>query len=58
MLVTSSGGALARQPVTVAAFTEEVALVTSGVKDGDTVVTLGVQKLEAGFKVRPMTARN
>ena len=27
-----------------------------GVNDGDTVVTLGVQKLEAGLKVRPVTA--
>jgi RND family efflux transporter MFP subunit len=56
--VVDSGGALALQPVTVAAFTEDAALVTSGVKDGDTVVTLGVQKLEAGLKVRPVTARN
>lgn len=52
------GGALALQPVVVAAFTEDAALVTSGIKDGDTVVTLGVQKLEAGLKVRPITARN
>ena len=56
--VVGDGGALLLQPVTVTAFTEDAALVTSGVKDGDTVVTLGVQKLEAGFKVRPMTARN
>ena len=56
--VVDSAGALALQPVTVAAFTENAALLTSGVKDGDTVVTLGVQKLEAGVKVRPLTARN
>ena len=30
----------------------------AGIKDGDTVVTLGVQMLEAGLKVRPITARN
>ena len=30
----------------------DVALVTSGVSDGDRVVTLGVQKLDAGEKVR------
>ncbi len=40
------------QPVTVAAFNANEALVTSGIKDGDKVVTLGVQKLEAGLKVR------
>ena len=45
---------LALQPVTVAAFTEDAALVTSGLKDGDTVATLGVQKLEAGLRVRPL----
>jgi hypothetical protein len=33
------------------------ALVTSGVDDGDKVVTLGVQKLEAGLKVRTVEIR-
>ena len=56
--VVDKDGALALQPVTVSAFTENTALVTSGIKDGDSVVTLGVQKLEAGLKVRPLTARN
>jgi RND family efflux transporter MFP subunit len=45
-------GALVVRPVTVASFTENAALVTSGISDGDQVVTLGVQKLEAGLKVR------
>jgi RND family efflux transporter MFP subunit len=45
-------GALVLRPVTVASFSENVALVTSGISDGDQVVTLGVQKLEAGLKVR------
>jgi RND family efflux transporter MFP subunit len=45
-------GALVLRPVTVASFTETAALVTSGISDGDQVVTLGVQKLEAGLKVR------
>jgi hypothetical protein len=40
------------RPVTVASFSENAALVTSGISDGDQVVTLGVQKLEAGLKVR------
>jgi RND family efflux transporter MFP subunit len=56
--VIDHSGALTLQPVTVAAFTENEALVSSGVKDGDTVVTLGVQKLEAGLKVRPISVRN
>ena len=49
-------GALVLRPVTVASFTENVALVTSGISDGDQVVTLGVQKLEAGLKVRAVEA--
>jgi RND family efflux transporter MFP subunit len=50
-------GALVVRPVTVASFTEDAALVTSGIDDGDTIVTLGVQKLEAGLKVRPIETR-
>ena len=50
--VVEASGALALRPVTVASFTEDAALVTSGIGDGDKIVTLGVQKLEAGLKVR------
>jgi RND family efflux transporter MFP subunit len=50
-------GALALRPVEVAAFTETTALVTAGVADGDKVVTLGVQKLVAGTRVRPVEAQ-
>ena len=50
-------GALVLRPVTVASFTEDAALVTSGISDGDQVVTLGVQKLEAGLKVRAVEVR-
>jgi RND family efflux transporter MFP subunit len=49
--------ALQLQPVTVASFTEDVALVTSGLRDGDKVVTLGVQKLEAGLTVRAVSTQ-
>jgi RND family efflux transporter MFP subunit len=45
-------GVLERRPVTVLSFNEVVALVTSGLEDGDEIVTLGVQMLEAGQKVR------
>jgi RND family efflux transporter MFP subunit len=50
--LVDASGALVRRPVTVASFTEDAALVTSGIGDGDKIVTLGVQKLEAGLKVR------
>jgi RND family efflux transporter MFP subunit len=50
--LVDASGALVRRPVTVSSFTEDAALVTSGIGDGDKVVTLGVQKLEAGLKVR------
>ena len=55
--VVDDTGALALHPVTVAAFTEEAALVSAGVKDGDKVVTLGVQKLETGLRVRAVESR-
>jgi RND family efflux transporter MFP subunit len=48
---------LSLRPVTVASFTEKTALVTDGLHDGDAIVTLGVQKLEAGVKVRPIETR-
>lgn len=50
--VIDDAGALALRPITVASFTEDAALVTGGVADGDKVVTLGVQKLVAGARVR------
>jgi RND family efflux transporter MFP subunit len=50
--VVDASGALLLRPVTVAAFTEDAALVTDGVGEQEKVVTLGVQKLEAGLRVR------
>ena len=50
-------GALVQRPVTISSFTEDTALVTSGISDGDRIVTLGVQKLEAGLKVRTIEVR-
>jgi RND family efflux transporter MFP subunit len=41
-------------PVEVAGLGGSDVLIASGVKDGDAVVTLGVQKLEAGQRVRPI----
>jgi RND family efflux transporter MFP subunit len=50
--VVDQSGALELRPVTVASFTADAALVTSGVNDGERVVAIGVQKLDAGQKVR------
>ena len=55
--LVDEAGALAQRPVTVASFTEDTALVTSGLNAGDRIVTLGVQKLEAGLKVRTIELR-
>ena len=49
--------ALVLRPVTIASFTEDAALVSAGVADGEEVVTLGVQKLEPGTRVRTVDAR-
>jgi RND family efflux transporter MFP subunit len=46
--------ALVLRPVTVASYTADAAIVTSGISDGDKVVTLGVQKLNPGLKVRTL----
>ena len=55
--LVDAAGALELRPVTVAAFTENAALVTSGIQNGDAVVTLGVQKLVAGTQVRVVDAQ-
>jgi RND family efflux transporter MFP subunit len=52
--IVDPSGALELRPVTVASFSEDAALVTAGVNEGERVVTLGVQKLEAGQRVRPI----
>src|SRR6185312_15422947 len=50
--VVGTSGALELRPVKVASFTEDTALVTSGVSNGDRIVKLGAQKLDAGERVR------
>ena len=52
--VDRAGGTLSLQPVAIAKFEGQTALLESGVADGDLVVTLGVHKLDAGLKVRPI----
>jgi RND family efflux transporter MFP subunit len=56
--VVDDGGALTLRKVTIASFNGDVALVTSGVSDGDRIVTLGVQKLEPGLRVRAIEVTN
>ena len=55
--VVDDNGTLVRRQVTVSSVTEEAALVTSGLHEGDKVVTLGVHKLNPGDKVRTVDAR-
>jgi RND family efflux transporter MFP subunit len=52
-----AAGVLERRRVTVSSFNEVAALVTAGLEDGDQIVTLGVQMLEAGQKVRAIVGR-
>jgi RND family efflux transporter MFP subunit len=55
--VVDRRGALTARPVIVSAYENDAALVTSGLHDGEAIVTLGVQKLQAGEKVRVIEAR-
>lgn len=55
--LVDDNGALVQRPVKVASFTEDSAHVTSGLRDGDKVVTLGVTKLEPGVRVRAIPAQ-
>ena len=55
--VVNQAGELILRPVTVASFNEDDALITGGVSAGEKVVTLGVQKLEPGLKVRSIEAK-
>jgi RND family efflux transporter MFP subunit len=54
--LVDASSALVLRPVTVSSFRENAALVSSGISEGDRVVTLGVQKLAAGTRVRPIEA--
>jgi len=56
VFVVDDAGKIELQPVKVAAFTQDAALVTGGITDGEKVVTLGVQKLVPGTKVRAVAA--
>jgi len=51
-----AAGQLTAIPVTVSGYRNASALIGSGLKTGDVVVTAGVHKLDVGQKVRPLTA--
>ncbi|MBB6306912.1 efflux RND transporter periplasmic adaptor subunit [Xanthobacter tagetidis] len=48
---------LAARPVKIAAYTDAQAIIAAGLNEGDQVVTLGVQTLEAGLAVRTVPAK-
>jgi RND family efflux transporter MFP subunit len=54
--VVDESGTLRLRPVTVASFTADTALITGGINGGEDVVTLGVQTLQPGLKVRTIEA--
>jgi RND family efflux transporter MFP subunit len=54
--VVGEGGTLTLKPVTVAALETRDVLISSGLDDGEQVVSLGVQKLDAGQTVRVVQA--
>jgi RND family efflux transporter MFP subunit len=53
-VVDRDTGIVALRPVTIARWRDETAAISGGVKDGETIATAGVHKLEAGQKVRPV----
>jgi RND family efflux transporter MFP subunit len=54
--VVGEGGTLALKPVTVATLEARQVLISAGIEEGDEVVALGVQKLDAGQRVRVVQA--
>jgi RND family efflux transporter MFP subunit len=55
-VVDPASGVLTLKPVEVAKYDGASVYVTGGVSEGESVVALGVQKLDAGQKVRVVTA--
>jgi RND family efflux transporter MFP subunit len=52
--VDAKTGAITLKPVTVTAIGSATASISDGVADGETIVAMGAQKLDAGLKVRPV----
>jgi RND family efflux transporter MFP subunit len=56
VFVTDKGGFVELKPVTVKTYETRDALITGGVQEGETVVALGVHKLDVGQKVRAVSS--
>lgn len=56
LFVVGEGGRLRLSPVTVKGYEANDVLISDGVEDGASVVTLGVQKLDTGQKVRVVSS--
>ncbi|MCT9000365.1 efflux RND transporter periplasmic adaptor subunit [Chelativorans intermedius] len=56
-VVDPASSTLERRPVVVEAYRSEEAIVSAGLKEGEEIVTLGVQKLEDGAQVRVARTR-
>ena len=56
-VVDTTTGTLTSRPVTIAGYEGRLALVSAGVADGDLVVALGVQRLDASSRVRVVEPR-
>ena len=54
-LIGAPTDTLELRPVAIAAYAGDFAIVASGLKNGERVVTAGVHKLDAGQKVRAWT---
>jgi RND family efflux transporter MFP subunit len=52
LFVTDKSGFVELKPVTVKAYETRDALISGGVEDGESVVAIGVHKLDVGQKVR------
>lgn len=57
-VVDPDADTLSRRPVTVAAYHANEAIIDSGLRQGERIVTLGVQKLEDGARVRVSQRRS
>jgi RND family efflux transporter MFP subunit len=56
VFVTDSGGFVELKPVTVKTYETRDALITGGVQEGESIVALGVHKLDVGQKVRVVSS--
>ena len=56
VFVADESGFVEARPVTIKGYETRDAIITSGVQDGETIVALGVHKLDSGQKVRVVSS--